>query len=99
MKFAQMAKRVVLFLLVNLLVVTTISIVLGLLGAGRYLPQGNVANLAVICLVWGFAGALISLALSRLMAKWMMGVQVIASDTSDPTLRELVDTIHELARG
>jgi heat shock protein HtpX len=98
MKFAQMAKRVVLFLVVNLLVMTTVSIVLGLLGAGRYLPQGNLANLAVVCLVWGFAGALISLALSRLMAKWMMGVQVIPPDTNDPDLRELVQTVHELAQ-
>src|SRR5512143_1472662 len=98
MKFAQTAKRVVLFMLVNLLVVTTISIVLGLLGAGRYLPQGNLAGLAVICLVWGFAGALISLALSRLMAKWMMGVQVIPPNTRDPMLRQLVDTVYELAR-
>ena len=38
MKFAQMAKRLVLFVVVNLLVVTTISIVLGLLGVGRYMP-------------------------------------------------------------
>jgi heat shock protein HtpX len=98
MKFAQMAKRVFLFMLVNLLVVTTISIVLGLLGVGRYLPQGNLAGLAVFCLVWGFAGALISLALSRLMAKWMMGVQVIPPNTSDPALQELVQTVHELAQ-
>src|SRR5512143_3153658 len=98
MKFAQTAKRVVLFMLVNLLVVTTISIVLGLLGAGRYLPQGNLAGLAVICLVWGFGGAFISLGLSRLMAKWMMGVQVIPPDTREPVLQELVETVHGLAR-
>ncbi len=93
-----MAKRVVLLLVVNLLVMTTVSIVLGLFGVGRYLPSGNLTGLAVICLVWGFAGALISLALSRLMAKWMMGVQVIPPNTDDPTLRELVQTVHELAQ-
>ncbi len=93
-----MAKRVVLLLVVNLLVMTTVSIVLGLLGVGRYLPSGNLTGLAVICLVWGFAGALISLALSRLMAKWMMGVQVIPPNTDDPELRELVQTVHELAQ-
>jgi heat shock protein HtpX len=98
MKFAQMAKRLVLFLVVNLLVVTTISIVLGLLGVGRYLPQGNLSGLAVFCLIYGFAGAFISLALSRVMAKWMMGVQVIPPDTNDPALRELVQTVHELAQ-
>jgi heat shock protein HtpX len=93
-----MAKRVFLFILVNLLVMTTISIVLSLLRVGHYLPQGGLAGLAVICLVWGFVGALISLALSRVMAKWFMGVQVIPPNTSDPRLRELLETVHELAR-
>lgn len=97
MKFMQMAKRVVLFMAVNLLIVTTISIVLGLLGVGRYIP-GQVSGLAVICLVWGFGAALISLAMSRLMAKWFMGVKVIPRDTNDPTLQELVQTVHELAQ-
>jgi heat shock protein HtpX len=32
------------------------------------------------------------------MAKWMMGVQVIPPNTSDPTLRGLVETVHDLAR-
>ncbi|MGH7971272.1 MAG: protease HtpX, partial [Limisphaerales bacterium] len=64
-----------------------------------YFPQGGLAGLAVFCLIWGFAGALISLALSRLMAKWTMGVQVIPPETTDPTLRQLVETVHGLARG
>ncbi len=98
MKMAQMAKRVFLFVVVNILVVTTITVILGLLHVNRYFPQGGLAGLAVFCLVWGFAGALISLAMSRLMAKWMMGVQVIPPETGDPRLRELVDTVHGLAR-
>jgi heat shock protein HtpX len=97
MKFAQMAKRVFLLLAVNLLVMLTISIILGLLRVGNYIP-GGLGGVAVVCLVWGFGGAFISLAISRLMAKWMMGVQVIPPDTSDPTLRELVETVHGLAR-
>jgi len=98
MNFGQIAKRVLLFVMVNVLVVTTISIILGLLRVGHYMPSGGLASLAVICLVWGFVGALISLALSRVMAKWMMGVQVVPPETSEPELRELVDTIHRLAR-
>jgi heat shock protein HtpX len=43
-------------------------------------------------------GAFISLGLSRLMAKWMMGVRVIPPDTTDSALRDLVGTVHELAR-
>ena len=98
MNIMQMTKRIFLLVLVNILVMTTITLVLALLGAGHYLPQGRLANLAVFCLVWGFGGAFISLALSRLMAKWMMGVHVIPPNTSDPTLQELVDTVHSLAR-
>jgi heat shock protein HtpX len=98
MNIMQMTKRIFLLLLVNLLVMTTITLVLGLLGVGRYFPEGGLAGLAMFSLVWGFGGAFISLALSRLMAKWMMGVQVIPPNTSDPTLRQLVETVHALAR-
>ncbi len=98
MKFAQIAKRILLFTLVNILVMITITLVMGVLGVGRYFPQGGLTGLAVFCLVWGFAGAFISLALSRLMAKWFMGVQVIPPDTNNPDLRELVDMVHRLAQ-
>ncbi len=84
--------------MVNLLVVTTVSIILGVLGVGRFFPRGGLGSLAVICLVWGFVGAFISLALSRVLAKWMMGVQVISPATTDPDLRALVSLVHKLAR-
>ena len=98
MKTGQMAKRIFLFVAVNILVMITITFILGILRVGNYFPQGGLAGLAVLCLVWGFTGALISLALSRVMAKWMMGVRVIPPETGDPTLRQLVDTVHGLAR-
>jgi heat shock protein HtpX len=98
MKMAQVAKRILLLVVVNVLVMLTITVVLSLLHVNRYFPQGGLAGLAVFCLVWGFAGAFISLALSRLMAKWMMGVQVIPPNTNDPTLSRLVETVHGLAR-
>lgn len=93
-------KRIGLFLAVNILVVTTISIVLNVLGVKPYLTaQGiNYSALMVFCLIWGFGGAFISLALSRVMAKWMMGVKIIPADTRDSELRELVQTVHELSR-
>ncbi len=98
MNIMQMTKRVFLLVMVNILVMTTITLVLGLLRVGHYFPEGGLAGLAVFCLVWGFGGAFISLGLSRLMAKWMMGVQVIPSNTPDPTLQRLVETVHGLAR-
>jgi len=76
----------------------TVTVVLGVLRVGRFFPAGGLGVLAVFCLVWGFAGAFVSLAISRLMAKWFMGVRVIPPDTTDPALRKLVDTVHHLAR-
>lgn len=99
MKIGQIGKRVFLLLAVNILVMVTITVILGVLRVGHYFPQGGLAGLAVVCLVWGFAGAFISLAISRLMAKWMMGVRVIPPDTADPELRQLVEMVHGLARG
>jgi heat shock protein HtpX len=98
MNIAQISKRIFLLVAVNILVMVTITLVLGLLHVGNYFPQGGLAGLAVFCLVWGFGGAFISLALSRVMAKWMMGVKVIPPNTTDPTLQELVETVHTLAR-
>ena len=69
MNVMQMTKRIFLLVMVNILVMTTITLVLGLLRVGNYFPQGGLAGLAVFCLVWGFGGAFISLAISRLMAQ------------------------------
>lgn len=93
-------KRIGLFVMVNILVVVTISLVLNLLGVKPYLTAYGMdyQSLMIFCLIWGMGGAFISLALSRIMAKWMMGVKIVPLDTRDPELRDLVQTIHELAR-
>ncbi len=92
-----MFKRIALFLAVNILIVAAVSIILSVLGVGRYMGPGglNYASLAVFCLVWGMVGAFISLLLSKMMAKWMMGVQIV---TEDGPHRQLVQTVHRLAR-
>lgn len=86
-------KRVFLFMAVNLLVVLTISIVLSVLGVGPYLSARGIdyGSLAAFCLVWGMGGAFVSLSLSRVMAKWSMGVRLQGSGP-------LVETVHGLAR-
>lgn len=93
-------KRIGLFVMVNILVVVTISTVLNLLGVKPYLTAYGMdyQSLMIFCLIWGMGGAFISLALSRIMAKWMMGVKIVPLDTRDPELRDLVEMIHELAR-
>lgn len=93
-------KRIGLFLAVNMLVMITISAVLSILGVKPYLTAYglNYQSLIIYCLIWGMGGAFISLALSRVMAKWMMGVQIVAPDTRDRELSELVQMVHELSR-
>jgi FtsH-binding integral membrane protein len=77
-------KRIFLFMMVNLLVVATISIVLNLLNVRPYLTAHGLdyRSLAIFCLVWGMGGALISLAISRIMAKMALGVKVIDPATA-----------------
>jgi heat shock protein HtpX len=94
------AKRVFLFLCVNFFVILTISLVLNLLNIRPYLTAHglNYGQLLAFCAVWGMGGAFISLALSRKMAKWMMGVHVIDPDRAAGAERELVTMVHMLAR-
>lgn len=72
-------KRIFLFIAVNVLVILTISITLNVLGIRPYLTaQGlDYEALLMFCAVVGFIGAFTSLALSRWMAKMMMGVQLV----------------------
>lgn len=92
-----MFKRIFLFVLTNILVMVSVSIVLSVLGIGNYLTaQGiNYSALMVFCLVWGFVGSGISLLLSKFMAKTMMGVQVV-DDRGQ--YAELVHKVHQIAR-
>jgi heat shock protein HtpX len=94
------AKRVLLFLLLNFLVVFMISIVVNLLGLRPYLNAYGIdyRSLLIFCLIWGIGGAFISLSLSRVMAKWMMGVKVIDPRTHNPEEAKLVETVHALCR-
>lgn len=93
-------KRIFFFMLVNVLVVLTISITLNVLGVKPYITAYGLdyQSLLAFCLVWGMAGSFISLGLSRIMAKMMMGVKVIEPSTAQGSQRELVEIVHNLAR-
>jgi heat shock protein HtpX len=82
------------------LILVTISVTLTILGVRPYLSARGIdfGALLIFCTIWGFAGAFISLGLSRVMAKWMMGVKVIDPNTADSAARELVNTVHNLAQ-
>ena len=91
-------KRIVLFLITNLAVMLVLSVVLSVLGVDRFLTESgiNVGALLVFSLVLGFGGALISLLMSKPMAKWSTGAQVI-DGSEGPEQRWLVDTVRKLA--
>jgi heat shock protein HtpX len=94
-------RRIILFVLTNVLVVITLNIILNLLGVRPYLAERGIdySSLLIFCVIWGFGGAFISLALSRFMAKTFMGVQVIKPESPGGAAeRWLVDTVHRLAR-
>ncbi len=93
-----MFKRIFLFVVVNLLVLVTISIVTSLLGVNQYLTaQGiNYQALLGFCLIWGFGGAFISLGLSRIIAKFAMRVKVIKPNQCSADERKLYDMVANL---
>ena len=96
----SIARRVFLFLLLNAAVILTVSLIFSLLNIQPYLKSNGLdyQSLLIFCLVWGMAGALISLGMSRLMAKWMMGVEVIDPDTTKPLERQLLATVRQLIK-
>ncbi len=73
-------KRILLFAMTNLAVVVVLGIVASLLGVNRFLtPNGlNLTSLLGFSLLMGFGGAIISLLISKPVAKWSSGVRVIA---------------------
>jgi heat shock protein HtpX len=91
-------KRIILFVLTNLAVVVVLGIVANLLGVNRYLTsQGlNLGALLGYALIMGFGGAIISLLISKPVAKWSTGVRVIEQPQS-PDEAWIVNTVHKFA--
>ena len=91
-------KRILLFLATNLAVMLVMSVVLSLLGVNRYLVGGglNMGMLMIYSLVVGFTGAIISLLMSKQMAKWSTGAHVIDAPSTSTELW-LFDTVKKLA--
>jgi heat shock protein HtpX len=75
-------KRILLFVMTNLAVVVVLGIVTSLLGVNRYLTANglNLGMLLAFAAVIGFGGAIISLLISKPIAKWSSGVQVITGN-------------------
>ncbi|MDD2721546.1 MAG: protease HtpX [Gallionella sp.] len=92
-------KRIFLFILTNLAVLFVINITLRILGVDHYLDRSGAINfsaLLVLSGVIGFSGSIISLFMSKWMAKQSVGAQIIETP-SDPTERWLVETVRRQA--
>ena len=87
-------KRIVLFVLTNLAVMVVLGITASLLGVNRFLTANglNLGALLGFALLMGFGGAIISLLMSKPMARWSTGAQII-NDSTDPTHRWIVGTV------
>jgi heat shock protein HtpX len=95
-----MIKRVLLFLATNLLVIATISIITNALGLHTYLTAHGLdyTHLALFCAIWGMGASLISLLLSKTIAKLAMGVVIINPRTATNDERFLLDLVSQLSK-
>ena len=92
-------KRILLFVGTNLAVMLVLGIAANLLGVNRFLTANglNMGQLLGFALLMGFGGAIISLLMSKPMAKMSTGAQVI-NDSTDPTHRWIVGTVEGFAK-
>src|SRR5690625_3349616 len=96
-----MGKRIFYFLLTNILVLLTISIIFTILPIGHYIGSNgiNYGALLIFSAIIGFTGSFISLAISRWMAKKMMGVKVIDPDRPENGYEAMViEKVYRLSR-
>ncbi|MCU0971298.1 MAG: protease HtpX [Gammaproteobacteria bacterium] len=92
-------KRIALFLATNFAILVVISVTFRLLGLDRMVMQAgqvNMTQLLIFAAVIGFSGSIISLLMSKTMAKHGMGVQII-DEPANETQRWLVETVRRQA--
>ena len=92
-------KRIILLIVTNLAVMLVLGIVASLLGVNRFLTANglNLTALLGFAAIMGFGGAFISLWISKPMAKWSTGAQVITQPQS-PDEAWLLDTVRQLSQ-
>jgi heat shock protein HtpX len=92
-------KRILFFLVTNLAVLLVLTVVARLLGIDTYLAAHGQSfeGLLVWAALFGFGGAFVSLAMSKMQAKMFMGVQVIGH-SADPTEQWLLSVVEHHAR-
>ncbi|HXH24172.1 MAG TPA: protease HtpX, partial [Vicinamibacterales bacterium] len=95
-----MTKRIFLFVVTNLAIILTLTVVLNVLGITTGVTPGGIdlGALAVFCLFWGMGGAFISLQMSRWIAKRATGVQLVDGRTGHADIDWLYATVERLTR-
>jgi len=93
-----MLKRIGLFLLTNMLVVLTVSLILNIVLPMLGIRVQGAWGIAVFSGVFGMTGAFISLAMSRWMAKRAYNIQLVDGSTQDYRGREIYDMVARLSR-
>jgi heat shock protein HtpX len=93
-----MFKRVGLFLLTNLAVIVVISIIVNIFGLNKFLNENglDLTSLFIFSLVIGFSGSIISLLMSKQMAKMAVGARVITNPSNQEEFW-LLDTVAKLS--
>ncbi|EGJ11515.1 heat shock protein HtpX [Rubrivivax benzoatilyticus JA2 = ATCC BAA-35] len=88
-----------LFVLTNLAVMLVLGITASVLGVNRFMTANglNLGSLLAFAAIFGFGGAIISLLMSKPMAKMSTGAQVI-NNSQDPTHRWIVGTVERFAQ-
>lgn len=92
-------KRIVLFLATNIAIMVVLGITVHVLGLNQFMAGGqlNLTMLLAFSAVLGFGGSFISLLISKKVAKWSTGAQVIETPRN-PTEQWLVQTVERFAR-
>ena len=92
-------KRIVLLIATNFAVMILLSVVVSLLGLDKTLAQNGIqyGPMLIMASIFGFGGAFISLLISKPMAKWSTGAQVI-DGSEGSTQYWLVETVKRLAQ-
>ena len=98
-------RRIILFFAVNIFITLGLVMLAHILGISNYYETEidgglgiNHTHLALFSLLFGMAGALISLAFSRVMAKWVYQVQVLDPQKVQGPERELLRQVYGFSR-
>jgi heat shock protein HtpX len=92
-------KRIFLFVMTNIAIMVMVSILMAVLGSlGVFDFAGAQGTVMIYCLIWGMGASIVSLLLSRWIAKRSMGVRLIDGRTGNADLDWLYNKVGQLTQ-